>query len=119
MMVDRFFPDRTATLRPSTVQEIKATAVIVMEIERASAKIRSKGLVDDEEDYDLPVYAERLPVHTVLGAPSAVRASIPASCDRRRFLLIVRDARWMRRSAKPTLSPMPISRRPDGAGPIS
>ncbi|MBZ7926702.1 pyridoxamine 5'-phosphate oxidase family protein [Ensifer adhaerens] len=69
MMVDRFFPDRTATLRPSTVQEIKATAVIVMEIERASAKIRSKGLVDDEEDYDLPVYAERLPVHTVLGAP--------------------------------------------------
>ncbi|MCY1323010.1 Pyridoxamine 5'-phosphate oxidase [compost metagenome] len=69
MMVDRLFPDRNATLRPSTAQEIKATAVIVMEIERASAKIRAKGIADDEEDYDLPVYAERLPVHTVLGAP--------------------------------------------------
>jgi nitroimidazol reductase NimA-like FMN-containing flavoprotein (pyridoxamine 5'-phosphate oxidase superfamily) len=69
MMVDRFFPDRTAGLRASTDQEIKATAVIVMEIERASAKIRAKGVADDEEDYDLPIYAERLPVRTVIGAP--------------------------------------------------
>src|SRR3954447_24350583 len=48
MMVDRFFPGRTATLRPSTTQEIKATAVVMMEIEKASAKIRSKGLADDD-----------------------------------------------------------------------
>ena len=69
MMVDRFFPDRTAALRQSTAQEIKATAVVVMEIERASAKIRAKGVADDDEDYALPVYAERLPVSTVIGAP--------------------------------------------------
>lgn len=69
MMVDRFFPDRTASLRQSTDQEIKATAVISMEIERASAKIRAKGVGDDEEDYALPIYAERIPVHTVLGTP--------------------------------------------------
>lgn len=69
MMVDRFFPDRTAGLRPSTEQEIKATAVMVMEIERASAKIRTAGVKDDEEDYALPIYAERVPVHTVLGTP--------------------------------------------------
>lgn len=68
-MVDRFFPDRTASLRQSTVQEIKATAVIAMEIEEASAKIRSKGVGDDEEDYELPIYAERIPVRTVLGRP--------------------------------------------------
>lgn len=68
-MVDRFFPDRTAGLRPSTAQEIKATTVIAMEIEQASAKIRAKGVADDEEDYELPIYAERLPVRTVLGAP--------------------------------------------------
>src|SRR6516162_6989780 len=42
MMVDRLFPGRTAQLRQSTKQEIKATAVITMEIARASAKIRSK-----------------------------------------------------------------------------
>jgi nitroimidazol reductase NimA-like FMN-containing flavoprotein (pyridoxamine 5'-phosphate oxidase superfamily) len=68
-MVDRLFPDRTASLRQSTAQEIKATSVIAMEIEEASAKIRAKGVGDDEEDYALPIYAERIPVRTVLGAP--------------------------------------------------
>ena len=68
-MVDRFFPDRTASLRQSTKQEIKASAVIAMEIEEASAKVRTKGVADDDEDYALPVYAERIPVHTVIGAP--------------------------------------------------
>jgi uncharacterized protein len=68
-MVDRFFPDRTASLRQSTKQEIKASAVIAMEIEQASAKIRTKGVADDDEDYALPVYAERIPVRTVIGAP--------------------------------------------------
>ena len=68
-MVDRFFPDRTASLRQSTKQEIKASAVIAMEIEQASAKVRTKGVADDDEDYALPVYAERIPVRTVIGAP--------------------------------------------------
>ena len=68
-MVDRFFPDRTAGLRQSSAQEIKASSVIAMEIEEASAKIRSKGVGDDEEDYALPIYAEKIPVRTVLGAP--------------------------------------------------
>jgi nitroimidazol reductase NimA-like FMN-containing flavoprotein (pyridoxamine 5'-phosphate oxidase superfamily) len=69
MMVDRFFPDRTAGLRPTTAQETKATAVIVMEIEKASAKIRAKGVVDDDEDYELPIHAERLPIRTLIGKP--------------------------------------------------
>lgn len=68
-MIDRFYPGRWATLRPATQQEIKATRVIGMEIEQASAKIRAKGVGDDEEDYALPIWAERIPVHTVLGAP--------------------------------------------------
>jgi nitroimidazol reductase NimA-like FMN-containing flavoprotein (pyridoxamine 5'-phosphate oxidase superfamily) len=68
-MVDRFFPARTAGLRQSTSQEIKATSFLAMEIEEASAKIRTKGVADDEEDYALPIYAERIPVRTVLGAP--------------------------------------------------
>lgn len=69
MMVDRFFPDRTAGLRPTSRQEIKATAVVYMDIEKASAKIRAKGVGDDEEDYALPIYAERLPIRTIIGAP--------------------------------------------------
>jgi hypothetical protein len=69
MMVDRFFPGRTAQLRASTPQEINATTVITMDIERASAKIRAKGVADDDEDYLLPIYAERLPVQMIMGAP--------------------------------------------------
>jgi hypothetical protein len=69
MMVDRLFPQRTAGLRPTTAQEIKATTVIAMDIEQASAKIRARGVVDEDEDYGLPVYAERIPVTTVLGQP--------------------------------------------------
>jgi nitroimidazol reductase NimA-like FMN-containing flavoprotein (pyridoxamine 5'-phosphate oxidase superfamily) len=77
MMVDRFFPGRTATLRPSTAQEIKATAVVAMKIEKASAKIRTKGLADDEEDYAFPTYAERIPLRTVLGAPEPCDRLLP------------------------------------------
>ena len=68
-MVDRFDPQRWASLRPATRQEIKATRVIGMTIEQASAKVRAKGIGDDEEDYALPIWAERIPVLTVLGAP--------------------------------------------------
>ncbi len=66
-MIDRFYPGRAATLRPGTVQELKATTVIGMTIEDASAKIRSKGVADEEEDYALPIYAARIPVRTVIG----------------------------------------------------
>ncbi|MDE3174763.1 MAG: pyridoxamine 5'-phosphate oxidase family protein [Pseudomonadota bacterium] len=68
-MVDRFYPGRTDLLRAPTRQEIKATRFVGMEIEQASAKVRAKGIGDDEEDYALPIYAERIPVRTVLGAP--------------------------------------------------
>lgn len=69
MMVDRFFPGRTAGLRATTRQEAKATTIIHMDIERASAKIRAKGVADDDEDYELPIYAERLPIRSVIGSP--------------------------------------------------
>ena len=68
-MVDRFYPGRTDLLRAPSTQEIKATRFVGMEIEQASAKVRSKGIGDDEEDYALPIYAERIPVTTVLGKP--------------------------------------------------
>ncbi len=66
-MVNRFYPDRAASLRPNTDQELKATMVIGMLIEDASGKVRSKGVADDEEDYALPIYAARFPVTMVVG----------------------------------------------------
>lgn len=67
-MIDRFYPGRSAELRASTAQEIKATMVVGMEIEEASGKVRSKGLSDDEDDRPLPIYAARYPVIQVIGA---------------------------------------------------
>ena len=66
-LVDRFYPGRTAALRPVTPQEVKATAVVAMEIEEASSKIRDRGLVDDPADLGHPVWAGVIPVRTVLG----------------------------------------------------
>ena len=77
MMVDRFFPGRTAQLRPTSEQEINATTVVHMPIERASAKVRARGVVDDDEDYALAVYAERLPVQLVMGAPEPCPRLLP------------------------------------------
>jgi uncharacterized protein len=77
MMVDRFFWNRTADLRPSTEQEINATTVLSMDIERASAKIRSKGVADDDGDYELPIYAERIPLTIVCGTPQPCPRLLP------------------------------------------
>lgn len=66
--VARVFPGRGAELRPIAEQEIKATKVIAMEIEEASAKIRTGDPVDDEADYALPVWAGVIPVRQEIGA---------------------------------------------------
>lgn len=65
--MERLMPGRYATLRETHAQEIKATGVIAMEIEEASAKVRAKPPVDDEEDYALDIWAGVLPIRQVLG----------------------------------------------------
>ena len=67
-MIERFYLGRSRELRPSTRQEIKATTVIGMRIEQASAKIRAKGVADEAADLALPIYAARFPVTQVIGA---------------------------------------------------
>lgn len=67
--VDRFFPGRADRLRAITAQEAKATTILSMEIEQASAKVRSGPPIDDEEDYGHPVWAGVIPVSTIVGAP--------------------------------------------------
>ncbi|MEL7150293.1 MAG: pyridoxamine 5'-phosphate oxidase family protein [Pseudomonadota bacterium] len=63
------FPGRYDTLRPDTAQELKATMVLSMTIEEGSAKLRSGGPVDDDDDYDLPIWAGVIPIATQVGAP--------------------------------------------------
>ena len=76
MMVDRLFPERTSQLRQSTKKEIKATTVIYMDIEKASAKIRAKGVADDDEevpeDYAPAIVAESSMQLKTMSVASAV-----------------------------------------------
>ena len=68
-LVERFTPGRWAELRPMTAQELKATSVLAMALDEVSCKIRDGGPIDDEEDYDLDIWAGVVPVTTALGAP--------------------------------------------------
>jgi hypothetical protein len=78
-LVDRFYPGRTATLRPIQPQEFKATTVIKMEIEDASAKVRAKNVADDEEDYASPLWAGVIPVAQMIGAAEPCPRLIPGT----------------------------------------
>jgi uncharacterized protein len=65
IMMDRFFPNCAAGRRPATEQETKATVIVTREIERASTKVKAKGVADDDRDYALPVSAKRLPAQVL------------------------------------------------------
>lgn len=84
-IVDRFYPGRSADLRPDHPQEVKATTVIGMEIEQASAKCRAKGVGDDEEDCDLPIWAGVIPVTTTIGVPE-ISPHVPSGVEAPAYL---------------------------------
>ncbi len=68
--VERLYPGRWRELRPVSAKELKATTVLGMRIDEASAKVRSGGPVDDEADYALPIWAGVIPVRSAAGAPA-------------------------------------------------
>ncbi|TAK45143.1 MAG: pyridoxamine 5'-phosphate oxidase family protein [Betaproteobacteria bacterium] len=67
--VERLYPGRWRGLRPVSRQELKATTVLGMHIEEASAKVRTGPPVDDAPDYALPIWGGLVPVRQVLGDP--------------------------------------------------
>ncbi len=69
VFMERLFPGRWPELRAVEDQELKATKLLGMAIEEASAKIRTGPPVDDEPDYALPIWAGVLPLETVAGQP--------------------------------------------------
>lgn len=62
-------PGRWEEARQPTPQELKATTVLGLPIEEASAKMRTGWPIDDEEDYALPIWAGVVPLKTKLGTP--------------------------------------------------
>ena len=68
-LTEKLAPGRWAEVRPPTEKELRATAVLRIPLEEASAKVRSGPPVDDEEDYALQVRAGTVGVRTVAGKP--------------------------------------------------
>jgi len=66
---ERMVPGRWVDVRPPNAKELRATSVLRMAIDEASAKVRSGPPVDDEEDYALDVWAGVLPVHAAYAEP--------------------------------------------------
>jgi hypothetical protein len=80
-------PGRWEEVRPPTDQELKATSVLALPLDEVSAKVRSGGPIDDEEDYALPIWAGIVPVAIRTGEPVAderLLEGIPAP-DPKRF----------------------------------
>ncbi len=61
-LTEHIIPNRWQDVRPPTPSELKATMVLSLPIEEASAKIRTGDPVDDEEDYELNVWAGVIPL---------------------------------------------------------
>jgi nitroimidazol reductase NimA-like FMN-containing flavoprotein (pyridoxamine 5'-phosphate oxidase superfamily) len=66
---NRLLPGRWAEARPPTATELKATSVLRMPLDEASAKLRTGPPKDDEADYDWPVWAGVIPLHLAAGPP--------------------------------------------------
>jgi nitroimidazol reductase NimA-like FMN-containing flavoprotein (pyridoxamine 5'-phosphate oxidase superfamily) len=60
-------PGRWDEVRESHEREVKMTGVIELAIESASAKISAGHPDDEEEDYEIPIWAGVLPVTTTIG----------------------------------------------------
>ncbi|NIY77474.1 pyridoxamine 5'-phosphate oxidase family protein [Thalassospira sp. HF15] len=69
LFTEKLEPGRWEHIREPNKQELKATMFIGFDLDQVSAKIRAGDPVDDEEDYDLGVWAGVLPCRTTWGAP--------------------------------------------------
>lgn len=61
-------PGRWDELREPLKREVKMTGVVALDIESASAKISSGMPEDEDEDYDIPVWAGVVPMQTTTGS---------------------------------------------------
>src|SRR5262249_5828074 len=68
-LTEHLIPGRWADVRRPTEQELRATLVAAVSIQEASAKIRTGPPVDDEADYELPVWAGVVPLQMAAGSP--------------------------------------------------
>jgi uncharacterized protein len=68
-LAEHLVPGRWRDVRGPAPGELKATSVLSLPIEEASAKVRTGPPLDDEEDYALPAWAGVVPLSLKAGEP--------------------------------------------------
>lgn len=68
-LVEKIVPGRWPEVRAPDAKELRATTLLRIPLEEASAKIRTGPPLDDEEDYALPVWAGVIGLYTVAAKP--------------------------------------------------
>jgi nitroimidazol reductase NimA-like FMN-containing flavoprotein (pyridoxamine 5'-phosphate oxidase superfamily) len=84
-LVEHVARGRWHDARQPTEAEIKATKVLALPIEEASAKVRTGPPKDDPEDLTLPIWAGVLPLELVAGRPIAAEG-IPRTLETPAYL---------------------------------
>jgi nitroimidazol reductase NimA-like FMN-containing flavoprotein (pyridoxamine 5'-phosphate oxidase superfamily) len=77
LFAEHVLPGRTAEVRAPSVGELKATRVLAVRVEEASAKVRSGPPKDDEADMHGGTWAGVLPVRLELGTTVADTPDLP------------------------------------------
>lgn len=68
---EHIIPGRWQDVREPNESELRQTTVLSLPIDEASAKIRTGPPLDDEEDYEMEVWAGIMPLRMVAGQPIA------------------------------------------------
>jgi nitroimidazol reductase NimA-like FMN-containing flavoprotein (pyridoxamine 5'-phosphate oxidase superfamily) len=68
-LVDHVVPGRADDVRDPNEKELRQTRILAVELDEASAKIRTGPPKDEPEDMELPIWAGVLPLRTVPGEP--------------------------------------------------
>jgi len=66
---EKILPGRWNDARPPNEKELKATSILRLPLNEASAKVRTGAVEDDAEDYALQVWAGIVPLRLVADAP--------------------------------------------------
>lgn len=67
---EHMIPGRWDDVREPNERELQQTTVLSLPLDEASAKVRTGPPLDDEEDYEMPVWAGVIPLRLVASAPT-------------------------------------------------
>src|SRR6266852_363690 len=77
---DHMIPGRWDDVREPSERELQQTTVLSLPLTEASAKVRTGPPLDDEDDYELPVWAGVIPL-SLVAEPPVNDARLPANSE--------------------------------------